>query len=105
MIGSEGAGADMATNYAEFSRNEAYLNQRFGLEMAHLLLGLNNEIIEAIAGRYSRGKRKGQLRGAITWERCIKGGWYRTGYEGCHVEYPGKIRNVAIIDAFTKERL
>jgi hypothetical protein len=29
--------------------------------------------------RYSRGPRKGLLRGYVHWVKCERGGWYRTG--------------------------
>jgi hypothetical protein len=94
----------MNVNYAASVTNVAYLNQRFGLELAHLFLGMDNAIIEGIVGRYSRGKRKGQLRGAIRWTKVVRGGWQRTQYGG-RVAYPGEISNVEIVDAFTQRTI
>ena len=93
----------MSVNYAQTQRNQAYLNTRFGLELAHARLGLNNDIIEAFVGRYSRGKRKGQLRGAIAWEKVVRGGWSSKGYGYGGVKYPGTISNVRLSDAWTGE--
>jgi len=94
----------MRVNYAASVTNTAYLNQRFGLEVAHLFLGLDNDILESIVGRYSRGKRKGQLRGAIRWTKVVRGGWKHTN-RGGRVAYPGEISDVQLIDAFTGKTL
>ena len=91
-------------NWAQTQRYEAYLNTNWGLEQAQLLTGLNNDMIEAFVGRYSRGKRKGQLRGAITWTKVVRGGWSLSGGRG-HVKLPGRISEVHLIDAWTKTTL
>lgn len=96
----------MANTHARFQTNQAYLSQQFGRSLAQLWFGFNNDILEAIVGRYSRGKRKNQFRGAIVWTKVIRGGW--TGGapgEGGHVMFPGQIFDVAIVDAFTKETI
>jgi len=84
-------------NWANTQRFQAYLNTKWGLEQAQLLTGLNNEMIEAFVGRYSRGKRKGQLRGAIEWTKVVRGGWSVSGGFG-HVKLPGRISDVHLID-------
>lgn len=93
----------MATNYAATEHRIAYLNTTFGRELAQLWLGLDNDMIEAIVGRYSRGKRKGQLRGAIAWSKVTRGGW--TWQNGGHVKLPGTISDVRIVDAWTMETI
>lgn len=87
-------------NYSQDHRNIAYLNEKFGREIAQLFLGFDNDILEGIVGRYSRGKRKGQLRGSITWCKVTRGGWRRTEHGG-RVAYPGEISDIAIVDSFT----
>jgi hypothetical protein len=88
-------------NYAEITTQRAFLNQRFGIALLQAHCGLSNDIIEGIVGRYSRGKRKGQLRGAVIWKKVVRGGWVKNGFEGGHVEFPGRIFDVHIVDAFT----
>lgn len=44
-------------------------------ELAQRWLGLTPEQIEARVGRFTRGKRKGKLRGWIVFRSCIQGGW------------------------------
>lgn len=57
----------------------SYLSSPFGLELACKKFDTTPEEIEKLVGRYSRGKRKGELRGAITWYKVVKGGWVKTG--------------------------
>jgi hypothetical protein len=95
----------MSVNYAVIETKESYLNSTFGRELAQLWLGLDNEMIESIVGRYSKGKRKGQLRGAIQWKKVIRGGWKHDACGGGHVELPGRVSDIRIIDAWTKETI
>lgn len=53
----------------------AYLNTDRGLAIACKAFSKTEAEIEAIVGRYSRGKRKGLLRGAIQWRKILRGGW------------------------------
>lgn len=72
-----------STNYAEFATRTARVSERFGMALLEQYLGLTPEIVEAIVGRYSRGKNKGQLRGIVEWTRCTHGGWVtRKGLSG-----------------------
>lgn len=64
------------SHYAEFSENQAWLSGDFGESMARRYFG--DEIVDSIP-RYVRGKRKGKLKGQITWEKVTRGGWVRTG--------------------------
>lgn len=75
----------MHVQYARTEHHEAYLNTPFGRSFVQSQLGFSNDIIEAIVGRYSKGKRKGQLRGTVTWKKTVEGGWVR----GQGVRYPG----------------
>ena len=87
----------MHVNYCEFEWKFAGLNTDFGRGLAQLWFGLDNAMIEALVGRYARGKRKGQLRGAVRWQKAIRGGWqYQKG-----VVLPGTVKDKAIVDAFT----
>lgn len=65
-----------STNYARFETRSAYLaDGQFAAGMLQFFLGLNNDIIEGLVGRYVRGKHKGQLRGILYWTKCVHGGW------------------------------
>ena len=92
------------TTYARIENRQAYLNTHFGQSLAALWLGLNLDMLEAIVGRYSKGKRKGQLRGQICWKKVVSGGWHRDDWNG-HVEYPGTIMDIHLADAFTGRSL
>lgn len=48
-----------------------------GLAVRRLSLSLSE--IEALVGRFSRGPRKGLLRGSLEWAKVVKGGWVKTG--------------------------
>lgn len=69
----------MPVQYVQLRYNKAFLNTEFGLELACRKLGKTPEQIEAVVGRYTRGKRKGQLRGILTWAKVEQGGWVREG--------------------------
>jgi hypothetical protein len=91
-----------STNYAgDYERKVIPLNCHVGRSMAQCLLGLDNDMIEAIVGRYLRGKRVGQLRGAISWLRCNHGGWVR----GKGLQRRGFAGEVAIADSFTHQTI
>jgi hypothetical protein len=62
------------TNYAHIEPRTAYLSSEFGEELARKWFG--DESVDSLP-RYSRGPRKGQLKGAITWSKVIRGGWVR----------------------------
>ena len=66
----------MTVNYARFENNGAWLSSDFGQSIAARYF--TPEQIESL-GRYVRGKRKGLLKGRITWTKCVHGGWVRTG--------------------------
>lgn len=63
---------------AQWEIKTAYLNTDFGLEYACKALGLTPAQVEEKVGRYTKGARKGQLRGLLQWVRVTRGGWVRT---------------------------
>jgi len=67
------------TARVRFSFHSAYLNTDFGLSYACRVFGKTPEEIEALVGRFVRGKRKGQLRGQLHWHKTVKGGWWKIG--------------------------
>lgn len=80
------------TTRAFVTTQSAYLSGDFGRDYATKMFGMNEDDLAAIVGRYVRGKRKGALKGSITWKRCESGGWYRSGngpHGGC-VKRPGE---------------
>lgn len=83
----------------------AYLSEEFGMTYAMRHLGKTEEELEAIVGRYVRGKRKGLLKGAIRWTKVIVGGWHRDGYGvgNGHVVSPGEVVLWTLVDAWTGE--
>lgn len=65
-----------STNYAVLESRSAYLSDgQFAVGMIQYFLGLNTDMVESLVGRYVRGKLKGELRGMITWTKCVHGGW------------------------------
>jgi hypothetical protein len=60
---------------AEIVDKSAYLNSEFGIDLAQKKLGLSEQEIVEIVGRYTRGQRKGQIRGRVTWLKVEAGGW------------------------------
>ena len=89
------------TVYADVRTEVAYLNTRHGIRLAEIFFGFNADILEALCGRYSRGKRTGQLRGAVYYKRAVRGGWVRENGYG-HVQFPGIVEgSIYIGDAFT----
>jgi hypothetical protein len=81
-----------------------YVNEPFIFELALRKLDLTFGMLEAIVGRYSKGKRKGQLRGKLIWEKCTVGGWVKDGpgYHNGHVCKPNTTFNYKLVDAFTE---
>lgn len=65
--------------YANAETRTAYLSDEFGLNLACKKLGMTPEQIENLVGRYTRGKRKGLLRGAVQWFKITQFGWVKMG--------------------------
>lgn len=100
------------TARAEISYKTAYLNTDFGLNLAMRRLELSQDDIEKIVGRYVRGKRKGQLRGKISWLKVDQGGWVKTGpYDFEAMRGTGFVARLkvtygySIVDAWTGEHI
>jgi hypothetical protein len=58
-----------------WKREEAGVAQPFALQLAAKWFGMSEADVEAAAGRFTRGKNKGKLRGWIVWQKCTEGGW------------------------------
>lgn len=70
----------MGVNYAVREQKMTALCSDFAREFVARQFGkLAAEQIYAALPLYKRGKNKGQVKGFITWIKCIKGGWVRTG--------------------------
>ena len=64
--------------HAHISHKQAFLNSDFGLQLAMKKFEKTEAEIEEIVGRYVRGKRKGELRGILKWQKVERGGWIKT---------------------------
>ena len=64
------------THLAQRKTGHAYISGEFGESMARRYFG--DEVVDAMP-RYVRGKRKGQLKGQVSWTKVVRGGWVRTG--------------------------
>lgn len=86
--------------YCETTWHEAYLSTEFGLNFAMRITGLTEAQLEAKFGRNSKGKRKGLIKGMITWQKVLIGGWHKAGFgEGNgYVVAPGQILKVELRD-------
>lgn len=74
----------MARDYKyKTESHSAWLSSDWGRDYAMKVFDITLEEVEAKVGRYVRGKRKGQLRGLLTWCKTTKGGWVKLGrYDG-----------------------
>ena len=61
---------------ADIDYRGGYMSSEFVEGMARRYFG--DEIVGALP-RYVRGKRKGQLKGFLQWQKVLKGGWVKTG--------------------------
>lgn len=85
---------------SDFARD--FVTRKWGPELA--------SIIFEECPRYVRGPKKGQPKGWVKWDKCTKGGWFRTGpnYYGepgtnGYVMAPG-VQNVRIVFAFEADQ-
>lgn len=70
----------MAVNYAIRETKSSPLASTFAREFMERQFGkLATDAIYDAAPKYKRGPSKGQPKGWVMWEKCIKGGWVRTG--------------------------
>jgi hypothetical protein len=63
------------TNYAQITHRTAALAEGFGLTLATRKLDCTEEDLAELVGRYSRGPKKGALKGFLHWDKVEKGGW------------------------------
>lgn len=64
-------------NYGSWEQKMSFLYNDFALNLAKAWFDLAEESLEEMFGRYTKGKRKGKLRGAIKWKKISKPGWFR----------------------------
>ena len=73
----------MGVNYADIKYRDAWLSTDFGRDYAMKIFNLAESDLEKLVGRYTKGKRKGLLKGKIVWSHAVKGGWVKTGRYDC----------------------
>lgn len=90
----------MGVNYAIIENRDGWLSDDFIKDLAIRKLEITEEKLEAICGRYSRGKRVGKIRHRLIWKKVVKGGWVKDGpgHMNGHVIKPGKTFDFKIID-------
>lgn len=65
----------MSVQRVRFSRNSIGMMNPAAITLAEKWFDLDAAAIEKSAGRYTRGKHKGDLRGYIVWREVVEGGW------------------------------
>jgi hypothetical protein len=80
--------------YARIDIKTAYMSGDFAVSYATRLFGA-----EAVAALplISRGKRKGQIKGILTWQKASVGGWHRNG-DASGVVLPGFVSATVSVD-------
>lgn len=71
------------TNYASITPRDAKLCTEFGEMIARKWFG--DKLVDSLP-TYSRGPRKGKIKGLVTWNKVNRGGWVRGGYDGGYAE-------------------
>jgi hypothetical protein len=71
------------TNYAQIEERSSFLFSDFGENLARQWFG--NETVDALP-KFQRGKHKGKPKGVLVWQKVVKGGWVREGFETGYVE-------------------
>jgi hypothetical protein len=70
----------IGANYAIRENKVCSLHLDFAREFVKRQFGaLAAEKIYDALPLYTRGKNKGKVKGYITWTKCVKGGWVKTG--------------------------
>jgi hypothetical protein len=64
------------TNRAQIDYRTAYLSTDFGEEIARKWFG--DETVDSLP-RYTRGVRKGKIKGVVSWSKVVRGGWVSAG--------------------------
>lgn len=95
------------TTYARIETNTAYISTDFGRDYACRVFGLSLPELERIVGRYTKGKRKGELKGLLRWQKVAKGGWVRGHFGGGDgfVVKPNTRYDFEIVDSWTEKVL
>jgi hypothetical protein len=88
------------TQRARYELKQASLANDFGRDYALRTFNLTLDQIESLVGRYTKGKRKGELRGAIVWGVVTVGGWVREPHGGFVVR-PGLRYGHGIVDSWS----
>ncbi len=57
-------------------RNRVGVGSVFGLKLAEKWFGYSESDVEKIAGRFTKGRNVGQVRGWLVWVTCKRGGWH-----------------------------
>jgi len=73
--------------YAVTETKTASLSQEFGEGFARRIFG--DEAVDALP-RFTRGPRKGKIKGLIGWKKCTRGGWFKTApghFQETHTGY------------------
>ena len=76
------------TNYAQIDNRSAFLYTEFGEDLARKWFG--DESVDSLP-RYTRGPRKGKIKGAITWSKIVRGGWVRVSKATANGEATGYV--------------
>jgi hypothetical protein len=76
------------TNRAQIDYRTAYLSTDFGEEIARKWFG--DESVNSLP-RYTRGPRKGKIKGAVSWSKVVRGGWVSAGRETADGNYSGYV--------------
>jgi hypothetical protein len=84
--------------YASIETKTAYMSGDFAVSYATRLFGV--EAVAALA-TISRGKRKGLIKGVLSWTKCSVGGWWRDGQNEGRVVYPGFVSASIEVDGKT----
>ena len=82
-------------SYAKFTNGKSYLSTEFGENLARKYF--DDEVINDLP-KYVKGKRKGKIKGSITWSKCLSGGWVKQGghMEGYVERRKNKITKIEI---------
>tara|TARA_R110002020_G_scaffold459579_1_gene677626 strand:- start:3178 stop:3687 length:510 start_codon:yes stop_codon:yes gene_type:complete len=64
----------MSSIHAYIDQKSAYLSSDFGYNYAVKVFG--EEFVDSLP-KYKRGKRKGLIKGSISWTKCVRGGWVK----------------------------
>lgn len=76
------------TNRAQIDYRTAHLSTDFGEEIARKWFG--NESVDSLP-RYTRGPRKGKIKGVVSWSKVTRGGWISTGRKTASGDYSGYV--------------